>query len=246
MSAWNVIAGVLYHGLQGRWRLGGLEPAQNFDEAVTKAQLDAIAPFPFTGNALIDGTLNIDFTDTLSFFTGVDDGNDLMGFNSSNVHGSIFMGVSGDENEAASLTFLESPLGNIQSFTIAEEGFIGSGYNALFPDEQVTYEQLTFAIEEVGAFSVWKKILPDTSEVQIGFGSNETGLVVANDLIDDSASIFKISNNNSATILDLLNDNLQSDILLANNFANDAAAETGGVPVGGLYHNAGALRIRIA
>lgn len=29
------------------------------------------------------------------------------------------------------------------------------------------------------------------------------------------------------------------------NFANDSAAATGGVPLGGLYHNAGAMRIRI-
>lgn len=31
----------------------------------------------------------------------------------------------------------------------------------------------------------------------------------------------------------------------ANNFANDAAAATGGVPVGGFYHNAGAVRVRL-
>ena len=29
------------------------------------------------------------------------------------------------------------------------------------------------------------------------------------------------------------------------NFADDTAAATGGIPIGGLYHNAGALRIRL-
>jgi hypothetical protein len=29
------------------------------------------------------------------------------------------------------------------------------------------------------------------------------------------------------------------------NFASDAAAATGGIPLGGLYHNAGAVRIRL-
>ena len=29
------------------------------------------------------------------------------------------------------------------------------------------------------------------------------------------------------------------------NFADDTAAAAGGIPVGGLYHNAGALRIRL-
>lgn len=40
--------------------------------------------------------------------------------------------------------------------------------------------------------------------------------------------------------------NTLSIINPANNFANDVAAQAGGVPVGGLYHNAGAVRIRIA
>jgi len=38
---------------------------------------------------------------------------------------------------------------------------------------------------------------------------------------------------------------LHSDALLEHNFANDAAAAAGGVPVGALYHNAGEVRIRI-
>ena len=29
------------------------------------------------------------------------------------------------------------------------------------------------------------------------------------------------------------------------NYANDAAAGIGGVPIGGLYHNAGAVRVRL-
>lgn len=30
-----------------------------------------------------------------------------------------------------------------------------------------------------------------------------------------------------------------------NNFANDAAAATGGIPVGGLYHTTGAVKVRL-
>lgn len=33
--------------------------------------------------------------------------------------------------------------------------------------------------------------------------------------------------------------------LAARNYANDAAAAVGGVPIGGLYHNAGAVRVRL-
>jgi len=33
--------------------------------------------------------------------------------------------------------------------------------------------------------------------------------------------------------------------VLASNYVNDAAAQAGGIPIGGMYHNAGAIRIRI-
>jgi hypothetical protein len=33
--------------------------------------------------------------------------------------------------------------------------------------------------------------------------------------------------------------------VLGSNFANDGAAAAGGIPIGGMYHNAGAIRIRI-
>lgn len=34
-------------------------------------------------------------------------------------------------------------------------------------------------------------------------------------------------------------------LAIANNYANDAAAAAGGIVLGGLYHNAGAVRIRL-
>jgi hypothetical protein len=33
--------------------------------------------------------------------------------------------------------------------------------------------------------------------------------------------------------------------VLASNYANDGAAAAGGIPIGGMYHNAGAVRIRL-
>ena len=36
-----------------------------------------------------------------------------------------------------------------------------------------------------------------------------------------------------------------SSTVLASNYVNDAAAAAGGVPVGGVYHNNGAIRIRL-
>ena len=52
MSSWFTSFGTLHHGFGGRFKLGSIAPAEEFDEAVTKAQLDAIAPVPFAFSAL--------------------------------------------------------------------------------------------------------------------------------------------------------------------------------------------------
>ena len=39
--------------------------------------------------------------------------------------------------------------------------------------------------------------------------------------------------------------NIQVIGLPSRNYADDVAAEAGGVPVGGIYHNAGAVRVRL-
>lgn len=38
----------------------------------------------------------------------------------------------------------------------------------------------------------------------------------------------------------------QGGVAVASNFADDAAAAVGGIPVGGRYHTAGAVKIRLA
>lgn len=164
--------------------------------------------FPFTGDATIDGTLNIDFTDTLSFFTGENDGDDLMGFRANNDHGSIFMGVNGDEDMVGAVRILESDLGTIQDFTLAEDDFVATGEIGGFPDDNVIFEKLTFGIEGVGAFSIWKKENSDGTDIQLGYGSNEDGLVLANTLSDPEASLFDFRDDNNDTILDIRNDGI--------------------------------------
>jgi hypothetical protein len=53
--------------------------------------------------------------------------------------------------------------------------------------------------------------------------------------------------NANADVLDSAIGNLRKGILptVLTSAANDAAAATAGVPVGGLYHNAGAVRVRL-
>jgi hypothetical protein len=39
---------------------------------------------------------------------------------------------------------------------------------------------------------------------------------------------------------------IEIEAYAALDFANDAAAATGGVPLGGIYHNSGDLKVRVA
>lgn len=48
--------GVLYHGLQGRWRLGGILPAENDDEVVTLGQLNVQPVTSSTSNLFMQNT----------------------------------------------------------------------------------------------------------------------------------------------------------------------------------------------
>lgn len=62
MSGWFKSFGTLHHGFGGRFKLGSLAPAEEFDEAVTKGQLDAITPaVPFSASAslelIVDGSI---------------------------------------------------------------------------------------------------------------------------------------------------------------------------------------------
>lgn len=55
MSSWFTSLGTLYHGFGGRWKLGGIAPAEAFDEAVTKGQFDEAQPtVPFAFSALFE------------------------------------------------------------------------------------------------------------------------------------------------------------------------------------------------
>ena len=71
------------------------------------------------------------------------------------------------------------------------------------------------------------------------------GFVIANSLSDNTASVLRIEDNNADAILEFFNDYLVSETIPALDYADDAAAALGGVPVGGIYHNSGTIRIRL-
>jgi len=57
--------------------------------------------------------------------------------------------------------------------------------------------------------------------------------------------VLRIGDNNGDAILEFFNDYLVSETIPALDYADDAAAALGGVPVGGIYHNSGSIRIRL-
>jgi hypothetical protein len=53
------------------------------------------------------------------------------------------------------------------------------------------------------------------------------------------------TNHNTASFSGIIRASGSANSVLASNFADDTAAAAGGIPIGGMYHNAGAIRIRI-
>ena len=73
----------------------------------------------------------------------------------------------------------------------------------------------------------------------------ETLTVSSNDLLIVSSSTQSDSTKNAKA--STLNTYFSNNIVnIANNFVDDTAAATGGIAVGGLYHTAGVVKVRIA
>jgi hypothetical protein len=53
------------------------------------------------------------------------------------------------------------------------------------------------------------------------------------------------TNHNTASFSGIIRASGSANSVLASNFADDTAAAAGGIPIGGMYHNAGAVRIRL-
>jgi hypothetical protein len=238
--------------------------------------------FPFTGDATIDGTLNIDFTETLSFFSEENESVysgmvffPMAGWIPLNTIGDVMSFVFEDEDALIRNGMFDlvidpgsGPLPVVSSGKIMEvksgvysgsvftnsvaknpNGY-GSTEMALRVKEgsdnrQYLIECIADLVNGNDDGLVVRKTNEAGEVVEIQMNNTNTGFITSNNLADDTASIHRFDNNNAETILDLLNDNLQSDVVLSHGYADDAAAALGGVPVGGFYHNAGALRIRL-
>lgn len=273
---WTAISGILNHGFAGRWRLGGLLPAVNEDEAVTKGQLDAVGGgFPFVGDATIDGTLNIDFTDTLDFVMDEVDypnnphiGARIQGDFAGTTYreGDLFGYIGhldGILNVGAGMFELPAKQWVAQFIDEDSEVFIGVDYG--FLDTTGIGGEPSIVARPIGLssgddyFTVFAGaglggdwIFEITKEAGGGIVGN-TSLTMGSGTVgfevttgvDDGDSYFIFRDNNDDELLGLRGNSITSANLASKDFADDAAAEAGNVLLNGLYHTSGVVKIRL-
>ena len=240
------------------------------------------SPFPFTGSADISGTLNINFTETLSYVTGDEE----IGFGLQNFGGwvvPIFSGsVIGSKltQDSASIynitgdgLYLIPGFGEILAQIVGShlnitDGILsGSSLSNIIATSTYegypSYEQVNsstyvdpvsgditritqaYIMDEPGSTWDIKKINDSEDDIKLELVSDTTGFNLSNNYSDNTASVLRIEDNNGDAILEFFNDYLVSETIPALDYADDAAAALGGVPVGGIYHNSGLIRIRL-
>ena len=235
--------------------------------------VNQIDPFPYTGNALIDGTLNIDFTETLDMVMGEvdyiisfeDDGRVQGDFIGQTYRNGDLFGYVGLLDGIASIGggMFELPVNQWFVGFIDEDAEVAIGATYGFVDFTSVggtpgIQAVPFKIEVPGelfefAGSVDRTngnysfgIIKEGSNgvVAITTNNNQTGFEVEND-VDDEDEVFNFLDNNSISLFTILGQFITSQNILDNrNYADDAAAEADGVPEGAFYHTDGVLKIR--
>lgn len=261
---WTAIQGILNHGFAGRWRLGGLLPAVNEDEAVTKGQLQNF-----------DGPINIDFTDTLGFVSDQVDyygdptlgstlQGDFIGFKYEDLaedeigYAGMFDGVIDVPSVPAQLpfkghvsnfgntdlgVFLSSrqgiidttPLGGAETYLITPLRIVANG-------ETVEVGGAVTADGSDYTFSFSKESAAGLAELELN--SSIEGFNFRSDYADEDTFV-TFKDNDADELLGLRGNSITSANLASKDFADDAAAEAGDVPLNGLYHTSGVVKIRL-
>jgi hypothetical protein len=229
--------------------------------------------FPFTGDATIGGTLNIDFTDTLDTVMGEVDyiasyeedirvQGDFNGqtYRDGDLFG--FVGLLDGISNIGGGTF-EIPVNQWVVNFIDEDNEVAIGAAYGFIDFTSVgggqgIQAIPLKIEVPGElFEVLGGVNPSSGNyffeivkdgpngtVSIKTNSNNTGFEVEND-VDDEDTVFKFLDNNDDSLFTILGQFITSQSILDNrNYADDAAAAADDVPVGAFYHTDGVLKIR--
>jgi hypothetical protein len=214
-------------------------------------------PFPYTGNAVIDGTLNIDFTDTLDLvmgevdYSGIIQG-DFIGqtYRNGNMFG--FVGfLDGTHDLPVQQWVMQFKDENTDVVAGCNFGFVDLG-----GDEYIQMVPLKIEVPD-SIFEISSTVDPVTQSyqfniikespngvVEIGTSKTQTQFVVETDL-DDQEKVFVFRDNEDEELFAILGQFITSqNILNDREYADDATAATANVPVGAFYHTGGVLKIR--
>ena len=63
--------------------------------------------------------------------------------------------------------------------------------------------------------------------------------------MQDESSLFKIKDDSGSPVLDVTQFQVIMEKVVNYDYADDSEAQSGGVPIGGIYHTSGTLKIRL-
>jgi hypothetical protein len=240
--------------------------------------------FPYTGDAVIDGSLNIDFTETLDTVMRTDfeldtllpgsgfglrfigsaigvfyDGEDDTVF-SGLLDGNLVIDIEGDLYQAPTISDLYQQTDkNTGIRIVSQKGkFI---YPPEFGGDEVIFSaplDVTVPGESEGDFTrYWVRFDTDDQEALSILKSDQDGQGISIKLDKDfdgvqvlttqsESSICEFRELGEASSLDIRTDSIMSEVIANNDFEDDTAAALGGVPLNGLYHTGGMIKIRLS
>jgi hypothetical protein len=112
--------------------------------------------------------------------------------------------------------------------------------------DSFTFGQGTYGGQTGEGELIMRKTNDAGEDIDLALDTYQTGFILSNDLSDNTASVLRIEDNNGDAILEFFNDYLVSETIPALDYADDAGASAAGVPIGGIYHSSGTIKIRLA
>jgi hypothetical protein len=88
-----------------------------------------------------------------------------------------------------------------------------------------------------------RKVNNDGEDIKFQVADNQTGFEISTDIQNES-SLFKVRDD-SGNIFDVTNLQVIMEKVVNYDYVNDLAAQSAGVPIGGIYHTGGTLKIRL-
>ena len=119
-------------------------------------------------------------------------------------------------------------------------GIFGSFENGL---TQSTY-QIEMSRDQKDVGCQLRKVNTDGDFIQLKISDDETGFVIETSMRDES-SLFKIKDDSRSPVLDVTQFQVIMEKVVNYDYADDSEAQSGGVPIGGIYHTSGTLKIRL-